>query len=376
MLSDYFPPHFGGGVERVAAELCYGLVRRGHTVTVLTLKTCLAPATEVSDGLTIHRVPALDMTRWLGVQFTVSVAVLSALARLVRSFQPDLIQAHNLFSRTTEMAALLRTVFHVPLVTTLHLGRLEGGKRLLRSLVRTYEITVGGYVVRRSDHVICVSKAVAEHARRMGGCSTPMTVIPNGVDTNLFHPRLGRNNVSQTILFVGRLVPNKGPETLIQAVPEVLAQHPQAQFVMIGDGPLRVRLEKQARRLGIGHALQFLGIRHDVPDLMREATLLVRPSSLEGMPLVVLEAMASAIPVVATPVGGTSELLKDGVHGLLIPVGDSAALAKSIISLLSDRSLAEEMGRRGRELVEDSYTWDAVIDQTECVYAEVKQASE
>ena len=370
MLCDYFPPHVGGGVERVAAELVNGLVRRGHQVTVLTLRTCPAPATETRGGLTIRRVPALDLTQRLGVQFAASVPVLGAAARLIRSFRPDFVHAHNLFSRTTEVAALLRTMFPVPLVTTLHLGRAEGGGRLLKALIRTYELTMGGYIVRHSDHLTCVSNAVAEHARHMGGRSILVTVIPNGVDASLFHPKPGRNNISQTILFVGRLVPNKGPETLIQTVPLVLAQHPQAQFVMVGDGPLRVRLQKQARKLGIGHAIQFLGIRYDVPQLMREAALLVRPSWLEGMPLTVLEAMASAIPVVATPVGGTPEILKDGVHGFLIPVGSSVALAKAIVRLLDDRSLAKEMGRRGRELVQANYTWDAVVEQMEHVYTE------
>jgi len=103
---------------------------------------------------------------------------------------------------------------------------------------------------------------------------------------------------------------------------------------------------------------------------MREAALLVRPSSLEGMPLVVLEAMASALPVVATPVGGTPELVTDGVHGFLVPVGNSTALARAIIRLLDDRSSAEEMGRRGWELVKYSYTWDAVVERTERVYIE------
>jgi len=88
------------------------------------------------------------------------------------------------------------------------------------------------------------------------------------------------------------------------------------------------------------------------------------------MPLTVLEAMASSVPVVATPVAGTAELLKNGTHGYLVPVGNSAALATNITKLLDDRPLAEEMGRQGRELVERSYTWDAVVDQTECVYAE------
>ena len=87
------------------------------------------------------------------------------------------------------------------------------------------------------------------------------------------------------------------------------------------------------------------------------------------MPLTVLEAMASALPVVATPVGGTPEILKDGVNGYLVPVGDHVALAKSIIRLLDDRPMAVEMGRRGRELVKASYTWDALAEQTERIYA-------
>jgi glycosyltransferase involved in cell wall biosynthesis len=321
-------------------------------------------------------VPALDLTRWLGIQSTASVPVMGALARLMRRFRPDLVHAHNLFSRTTEVAALLRTTYRIPLVTTLHLGRLEGGSRALRALVRTYELTLGRYIVRRSDHVTCVSSAVAEHARRIGGRVTSVTVIPNGVDTGLFHPRPGRNSSGEAVLFVGRLVPNKGPETLIKAVPLVLARHPQARFLIAGDGPLRNRLEEQARKLDVEEAVHFLGIRKDVPDLMREAALLVRPSSLEGMPLVVLEAMASAIPTVATPVGGTPELVKDGVHGFLVPVGSSAALAEAITRLLDDRPLAQKMGRRGRDLVENGYSWDAVVDKTERVYAEVKKASE
>lgn len=371
MLCDYFMPHFGGGVEKVAAELCDGLGRRGHNIAVLTLRTCTAPATETDGALTIYRVPAVDLTRWFGVQFAISMPVLSATTRIIRSFRPDLVHAHNLFFRTTEVAALLRTVFHIPLVTTLHLGKPEGGGRLLNTLIKTYESTMGSFIVRRSDHVIAVSSAVAKHARRMGGYSTPVTVVPNAVDSNLFHPAPVRRDIRQMVLFVGRLVPNKGPETMLRAAPAVLARHPQAQFVLVGDGPLRVRLQEQAGQMGIGHAVRFLGIRHDVPDLMREAAVFVRPSSLEGMPLTILEAMASALPVVATPVGGTPELLKDGVNGYLFQVGDSMALANAIIRLLDDRSLVEEMGCRGRELVESGYSWDAVVDQTEHIYTDI-----
>jgi len=261
-------------------------------------------------------------------------------------------------------------IFRIPLITTLHLGKPEGSGKILNTLIRAYESTIGNFIVRQSDHIVAVSNAVAEHARRMCGDITPLTVIPNGVDISVFFPGLNQSNIGQTVLFVARLVSNKDPETLIRAVPLVLTRHPQVQFVLVGDGPLRVRLQEQVNRLGIGHAVQFLGLRHDVPELMRQATLFVRPSTLEGMPLTILEAMASKLPVLATPVGGTPELLRDGVNGYLIPVGNHVALANSIVRLLDDPLLAEKMGQRGRELVEASYTWDAVAEQTESVYVE------
>lgn len=368
MLSDYFPPHMGGGVERVAAELCSGLVRRGHTVGVLTLRTCPAPREEVRDGLAIHRVPAIDLTPWLGVQFSVSARVLTSAFRLVRRFRPDVIHAHNLFFRTTEVAAALRCVFDVPLITTLHLGKAEGGGRLLRTLIRSYESTMGRFIVRRSDHVIAVSNAVGEHAGRMGGSATRVTVIPNGVDMARFCPGSNGGNSGQKVLFVARLVPNKGPDTLLRAVPGVLDRHPQAQFAFVGDGPLRSSLEQLAERLDVARSVHFMGLRDDVPELMRESTVFVRPSSLEGMPLTVLEAMASGVPVVATPVAGTAELLADGTNGFAIPVDADAELATAVCKLLDDRPLAERMGRRGRQIVESGYSWDAVVDRTEQVY--------
>ena len=371
MLTDYLPPHFGGGVEKVVAELCGRLVRQGHTVAVLTLRTVPAPKLETNGRLTIYRAPAVDLTPRLGFQFAASAHVLTEAARVIRSFKPDIIHAHNLFFRTTEAASLLRTVCNVPLVTTLHLGKAEGGGGPLSLLIRTYEATIGKFVLNRSDYLIAVSDAVAEHARHIGGRDTPMTVIPNGVDTGTFHPSSNGRNGKETVLFVARLVPNKGPEALIWAAPTVLARHPKAQFVFVGDGPLRIKLKAQAQQLGIENAVHFLGIRYDVPDLMREASLFVRPSSLEGMPLTVLEAMATALPVVATPIAGTGELIQDGLNGHIVQVDDTAALANAVIKLLDDRSAAEKMGRNGRALVEGSYTWDAVVERTEHIYTEM-----
>ena len=371
MLTDYYPPHTGGGVERVASELCHGLADRGHSVAALTLRTDPAPLTESDGNLTVWRAPAADLTPRLGIQLALSVHVLPHAIRLLRRFQPDVVHAHNLFFRTTEVAALTRMFSRVPLVTTLHLGGMAGGRGPLRAAVSAYEQTIGRLTLFASEHVIAVSSAVAEHARRLGRGDRPMTVIPNGVDTAVFHPAPEPRSPSKTVLFVGRLVSNKGPQTLVEAAPEVLNRHQDARFVFLGEGPLDKALRRRTQRLGIEQSVAFLGTRSDVAEIMRGAALLARPSTLEGMPLTVLEGMASGLPVVATPVGGTPELVSDGVTGRLVPPGDSNALASRIIELLDDPNLAAEMGRHGRERAAAGYTWERVIARTEAVYAQV-----
>jgi glycosyltransferase involved in cell wall biosynthesis len=304
------------------------------------------------------------------VQFAIAPTLPCEMPRRIRRFHPDVIHAHNLFFRTTELAAFLRLFSHTPLVVTHHLGRVEDSG-WLGSLIRCYEASCGKFIFRRSDHITVVSNAVAEHVRSTGIDSKPLTVIPNGVDAQLFHPTPTPSNTGKVVLFVGRLVSNKGPEVLVRAAPTILSKHSNARFVMVGDGPMMKSLMTDSRHNGSSAAFQFLGTRHDVPELMRQATVFVRPSKLEGMPLTVLEAMASGLPVVATPAGGTRELVQEGVNGWLVPAGDSDALAKAVSSLLSNPDEAGQMGRSGRQMVKQHYSWDRTAELYEQVYSRV-----
>jgi glycosyltransferase involved in cell wall biosynthesis len=159
---------------------------------------------------------------------------------------------------------------------------------------------------------------------------------------------------------VGRLIFNKGPQYLVEAAPQVLRARPEAEFVFVGDGPLRPQLEKRARQLGVSHRTTFLGTRPDVASILQTCHVLARPSLLEGMPLTVLEAMACGLPVVATPISGTAELVRDGENGLLVPPADPASLARAILRLMADESMREDQGKEGRRLAEHAYSWDAV----------------
>jgi glycosyltransferase involved in cell wall biosynthesis len=305
----------------------------------------------------------------IGVQFAISPTLLPVLVANLRSFKPDVVHAHNLFFRTTELAAALRIVSRTPLVTTLHLGEMTGGGRLLRSIVRVYESTVGRCVLRKSDRITAVSRAVATYATRRGA-GADVAVIPNGVDATRFAPGDDEPD-GKTVLFVGRLVPNKGPDVLLRALPSLVAAVPDVKVLLAGDGPMRGKLTQLADALGVADVVEFLGHRSDIPELMKEALVFVRPSTLEGLPLTVLEAMSTGIPVVATPVGGTPEIVLPGRTGYVVPVGDHEALSEGIVRVLKSPDEARQMGVRARDLVMRDYTWDRVVDRTEQLYLEL-----
>jgi glycosyltransferase involved in cell wall biosynthesis len=376
VLSDYFYPHIGGGVEGVVREVGRRLVERGHAVHLVTLKVMGAPACEWLDGMTIHRAPAVSLTRLLGLQSTVSLAALPLALRVARELQPDLIHAHNLFFMTTPLAIVLKRLLRRPLVTTLHLGALSHLGGLTQLAVTLYERSIGRTILRQSDRVIAVSQAVADHGRRLAP-GAAIRVIPNGVDSYRFRPApngappAGRRRIA----LVGRLIFNKGPHYLIDAAPAILARHPDVEFLIVGDGPLRASLEAAVARRGLARSFAFLGLRPDVPELLQSATMLVRPSLSEGLPLTVLEAMACALPVVATPVGGTAEVVRDGQTGYLVPPGAVPSLAEAICRLLDNPEQARQFGLQGRRLIEQEHSWERVVDQTLGLYGELVPAS-
>jgi glycosyltransferase involved in cell wall biosynthesis len=155
----------------------------------------------------------------------------------------------------------------------------------------------------------------------------------------------------------------------LHAAKVALEHEPGLRFVLAGSGPLEGRLKSLAGKLRIEGSVDFLGHRADIPDLLRSSTVLVRPSTLEGMPLTVLEAMASGIPVVATDVGGTPELVEHGVTGYLVKPGDARAVATAVLEIARDPDQAVSMGRTARQRMEQRPTPEMIVDMNERVYA-------
>ncbi len=374
VFTDYFPPHLGGGVERVVDEVCRRLARQGHRLRVFTFNTDPSregPAYEEVEGVQVYRAPALQMTRLTRMQAAFAPGLLPLAWRAARSDPPDILHAHNLFFSSSLAAVVLRRFLKKPLVTTLHLGSLRYLRGAAGFLASSYERTVGRAIVRNSDRLIAVSGAVAAHAVRLGARPESVRVVANGVDAERFRPGGSRRRRAFRIACVGRLIFNKGPQYLLEAAPEVLRAHPETEFIFVGDGPLRADLQKRARQMGVAGRMAFLGTQRDVASILRRCDILVRPSLLEGMPLTVLEAMACGLPVVATPVAGTAELVRQGENGLLVPPGDPSSLAQAILRLIEDPELRRAQGRSGRRLVTSGYSWDAVSARTLAVYREL-----
>jgi glycosyltransferase involved in cell wall biosynthesis len=373
MLSDYFLPS-SGGVERAVFEVSRRLVSAGQNVTVLTLNAADAPQHEVMDGVDVLRTPGLDLSGLLGAQVAVSPHVWFALRQQLNRSRFDIVHTHTLFFHVSLAASVLVGLARVPMVTTAHLGSPEDLGGAVGSATSLYERTVGRRVLNASRRVIAVSQAVADHIRPLMVEPERLRVVPNGVDLERFRPkRRDSKPRAATVVFVGRLIFNKGPQVLLDAVPQVLLKFPETRFLFVGDGPMRSELEQKARLVRPAENVEFLGQREDVAKLLSEAAVFCRPSLSEGLPLTALEAMACGLPVVATRAGGTAEVVEDGVTGYVVTPNASTEVADRLCRLLGDDLLRGEMGRRGREASE-RYDWASVSERTLEVYREAVPA--
>jgi glycosyltransferase involved in cell wall biosynthesis len=234
--------------------------------------------------------------------------------------------------------------------------------------VRFYE-AVDRYFLKRMDHVICVSKGQAIKVIQAKVPASKVTVIRNAIDGSRFTrpDPVYRDKLrclfpqppAQIVGAAGRLSPEKGFTVLIEAARKIVAAKPSLGFILFGEGPLRDSLQRQINNAGLQDSFVLAGFRHDLDCLLPFFDVLVVPSFSEGLPNVILEAFAAGVPVVASAVGGTPEVVDDEISGFLTPPGNAGALANRITTLLNSDSLARTMGNRGRQRVLQDFTFEA-----------------
>ncbi len=289
------------------------------------------------------------------------ILIRPALERL-RAFRPVLVHAH--FATDGLRALPLAGALGVPLVTSLRGYDVTRSRAALLGSGRPSWMRYALFRRRlqeRGDLFLAVSEALRQQAIAQGFPAERTLAHYNGVDLHRFRPGDAADGLK--ILHVGRLVEKKGTAVLLRAFASLRPAHPEARLAIVGDGPLRAGLERLAAALGLGSSVAFLGARdpEEIAVQMRRATILAAPSltardgDSEGLPNVVVEAMASGLPVVATDHGGIREAVSDGENGFLVPEGAPEPLAERLAALLGDPALRARMGAAGRRIAEERF---------------------
>lgn len=222
-----------------------------------------------------------------------------------------------------------------------------------------------------TDAFIAVAQPHAHYLAEHEGCPfNKVRVIPNGVDVERFRPiapnaalraSLGLASESPVAAIVAALRPEKNHELFLAAAARIRRLRPDAQFLVIGDGAQRAKLESLRDSLNLADCVRFLGTRGDIPELLSLVDVLMLTSHMEANPVSILEALACGKPVVATRVGSISESVHDGQNGYLVPPGDADALADRVVDLFVDRNLARRLGQAGRQMVIDQWSLDRMV---------------
>jgi glycosyltransferase involved in cell wall biosynthesis len=332
---------------------------------------CLRRLGGFAAELDARRIPL----REYGIRTFVSVNAVAQQARLasdVRRTKTEIVHAYGFYGN----------VFAIPA------ARLAAAPVVIASIrdcgvyLTPRQQTVQRHVCRLADCVLVNAEAVKRWLIGQGYDPARIVVIRNGVDLERFsHPpdagrvrrELGVPMSAPIVAVASRLHPLKGIEHFLEAAAVVGRRFPDVWFLVIGETSPAERsyldvLAGLAARLGIHDRVVFTGLRDDVPSLLACAAVSVMPSLNEALSNVLLESMAAGVPVVATRVGGTPEAVQDGITGLLVPPGDSGALARAVDRLLSDPEFASRLGRSGRQLVTRQFSMDVMVQATERLY--------
>ncbi|MFP4475054.1 MAG: glycosyltransferase family 4 protein [Desulfatibacillaceae bacterium] len=370
-----------GGSAQNTLLTCIGLAHRYDTVLVF------GPTTESNMSRAQQDVVDAELRRagLAGVRIltmgalyrrinpALDAAALWGLLRVIRRERPDIVHTHT--SKAGLLGRAAARLCNVPAVVHTPHGHVFSGH--FDSLSSRVFLGVEKALAPLCHHLVAISDGEREDMVRLGVCREQrISVIHSGVDLAPYlsggdkgraRQLLGIPEESLVVGCVGWLMHVKGPDLLLDAASELCEAEPRARLVFVGDGPMRRRLEARALQHGIGDRIVFAGWREDVPDILPAFDVLALPSRNEGMGRVLVEAMASGLPVVATRVGGVPDLVVKGETGVLVPPENPQALAKALLHLLRDREAAAAMGQRGREHCR-RFGLEAMLDALDRLY--------
>ncbi|MBB3110755.1 1,4-alpha-glucan branching enzyme [Paenibacillus phyllosphaerae] len=383
ILAWEFPPMIVGGLSRHVFDLSRKLAEQQIEVHVVTTHVDGYPSYEVNQGVHVHRVAtyqtqSVQFMEWV---FQLNLAMTTYATDLIKHYGPfDLIHAHDWI--VGQAAKALKHKFQLPLIATIHAtehGRNHGLHTPLQHRIHAleWELTYEAWRV-----IVCSEYMRGEVLRLFHLPADKVDTIPNGVETEAV-VRVEENAAAiqsryaspeeKVILFIGRLVREKGVHVLIESFPSVLASCPEAKVIIAGHGPMQEDLKQLAYRIGVAHKVDFVGYADDKMrnELLKIAAVAVFPSLYEPFGIVALEAMAAGTPVIVSGTGGLQEIIQHGVDGFTVLPDDAASLTLHTVKMLEFEDMAKAMSRKAFHKVNTRYNWDRIGEMTTGVYDRV-----
>ena len=371
MISREFPP-VSGGIGYYVYNLSRELIKKGHKVTIITHGTTSKTEKEIFDGIDVFKVTFFPLYPFHMILHGIFVN------SLLNSLSPELslIHLHSPLTPTIKTS--------LPIVTTVHTAMKIDSR--YHEVVDPYSLAekvqsmyfspfTESRLLRLSNVVTAVSPSVANELTEYGFDSRKVTIMWNGVDEKVFCPLGNNEKLEKYILYTGVLRARKGLFDLMKCAILVNKIIPNVKFVICGTGPLLQKLKEQVRSVGLEKKVLFLGRveRKRLINIYQNATIYVVSSIYEGLPTVLLEAMACGLPVVATNIGGNRDLISSNVNGLLVPPRSPEKMAQMIALLWNDEHLRKRLGDNARETIVKKYTWELITNNFINVYEALVQ---
>ncbi len=379
MLTWEYPPRIVGGIARVVNDLSKRLIKDGHEVTVITYREGNSPYYEDDKGVQVYRVDnyMINPNNFIDWIMQMNFNMLSKANELIaKNGVFDVIHAHDWL--VAYAAKSLKNSYDIPIVSTIHAteaGRNSG----IHDETQRYINDTEWMLTYESTEVIVNSNYMKCDLQRLFGLPfEKINVVANGINVNMFNAverdynfrRQYAADNEKIILFMGRLVYEKGVQNLISAMPKILDGYHDSKLIIAGKGGMIDELKAQVNSMGISNKVYFTGYMEakQVCKMYKCADVSVFPSTYEPFGIVALEAMLAGVPVVVSDIGGLNEIVEHGVDGMKSYAGNPNSLADSILEVLRNPQLCDNIVKKAKAKVKNQYNWAKIAQDTHFVY--------
>lgn len=359
-----------GGIANYVYNLSINLQHRGHDITVLTRGSLNKTTLKLIDGIKVF---CITMPKLYPFHVNIHGFFMRSLFRSIES-NFDLVHLHSpIIPHIKTKLPVISTVHTLYKVDTAYSMNVD--KNITSLLDRLQSIVLYGIELKTLNNsalLTTVSDSVAKNLINYGVNNKDIKILGNGVDDSYYRPIETEKSYAY-ILYVGRIALRKGLDTLLNCAKIVVEKYPSIIFNVVGTGPLLDTMIRKAYSMGLQNNVSFLGYvsKEKLQKLYKNATIQILPSDYEGLPTVLLEAMSSGLPVIATAVGGNPEVISSGINGFLVEPRDYQGISASIFELLENRTLRDKIKKSARKTIEENYTWNIITEKYLKYYEEI-----